>query len=88
MIRQKDIANAVGVDVSTVNKILSGHPSATFSEETIDKVFRTCEQLGYPVKTHARKYQELIEATKKARELLAQNKNTDALDVLNNILVK
>jgi transcriptional regulator with XRE-family HTH domain len=44
---QIDIAKAVGVDVSSVNKILNGKCGPVFRKSTIDKVFKTAKKLGY-----------------------------------------
>ena len=44
---QTEIARIVGLDVSSVNKILNQTPGATFSKATIAKVFRVAKRLGY-----------------------------------------
>ena len=43
----RDIAEQAGVSQSTVSMILSGKPSVSFSEETIEKVRTTAAALGY-----------------------------------------
>ena len=43
----RDIAKHAGVSQSTVSMILSGRPSVSFSEETIEKVRTTAAALGY-----------------------------------------
>lgn len=47
MITQCDIARKVGVDVSTVNKILNRRPGPVFSKVTIRKVFQAARELGF-----------------------------------------
>lgn len=44
---QVRIAEAVGLDVSSVNKILNEAPGSVFKRSTIAKVFRVAEKLGY-----------------------------------------
>jgi transcriptional regulator with XRE-family HTH domain len=44
---QVDIAKAVGLDVSSVNKILNETPGPRFKPGTISKVFRVAEKMGY-----------------------------------------
>lgn len=46
-VRQTDIAKAVGMDVSSVNKILNRRPGPVFREETIRRVFEVARQMGY-----------------------------------------
>lgn len=46
-VTQLDIAKEVGVDVSTVNKILNRKPGSLFRKETIADVFKVAKDLGY-----------------------------------------
>jgi transcriptional regulator with XRE-family HTH domain len=45
-VTQGDIADIVGIDVSSVNKILN-RTGGVFRKDTIAKVFRVAERLGY-----------------------------------------
>jgi transcriptional regulator with XRE-family HTH domain len=47
MITQVDIAREVGVDVSSVNKILNRVRGPVFRKETIRKVFSVAHERGY-----------------------------------------
>src|SRR5438874_2731658 len=47
MVTQLEIGRRVGIDVSSVNKILNKKPGAVFRKETIRKVFRVARDLGY-----------------------------------------
>jgi len=49
MATQIDIARHVGLDVSSVNKILHQKPGSKFREATVDQVFRAAKKLGYRV---------------------------------------
>jgi hypothetical protein len=44
---QVEIARQVGLDVSSVNKILNRRAGAVFKQATVDKVFRVAKKLGY-----------------------------------------
>ena len=44
---QVEIAREVGLDVSSVNKILNRRPRAVFKQATVDRVFRVAKKLGY-----------------------------------------
>jgi hypothetical protein len=44
---QVEIARQVGLDVSSVNKILNRRAGAVFKQATVDKVFRVAKRLGY-----------------------------------------
>ena len=63
MVTQADIARRVGIDVSSVNKILNRKPGSVFRKETVRKVFKLARQLGYKLdrlkhhhrREHARK---------------------------------
>ncbi len=47
MVTQVEIARRVGLDVSSVNKILNRRQGPVFRKETIRKVFRVAKDLGY-----------------------------------------
>ena len=47
MITQVEIARRVGLDVSSVNKILNKRQGPVFRKETIRKVFKIARDLGY-----------------------------------------
>lgn len=47
MITQVEIARRVGLDVSSVNKILNRRLGPVFRKDTIMKVFRVARQLGF-----------------------------------------
>ena len=58
MITQVDIARKVGLDVSSVNKILNPRAGPVFRKETIRKVFKIAKDLGYDfnkIKFHHRR---------------------------------
>src|SRR5438045_1831658 len=44
---QVEVAKRVGLDVSSVNKILNRRPGAVFKSATVEKVFKVAKQLGY-----------------------------------------
>jgi transcriptional regulator with XRE-family HTH domain len=46
-VSQKDIAEYLGIDRSTVTKVLNRDPRYSASERTRDLIFRTAERLGY-----------------------------------------
>ncbi len=47
MITQVEIARRIGIDVSSVNKILNRRQGPVFRKETIRKVFKIARQMGY-----------------------------------------
>jgi transcriptional regulator with XRE-family HTH domain len=47
MITQVEIARRVGLDVSSVNKILNRRQGPVFRKDTIKRVFRVAKELGY-----------------------------------------
>jgi transcriptional regulator with XRE-family HTH domain len=47
MATQQDIARLVGLDVSSVNKILNRKSGSVFRKETVKRVFRAARELGY-----------------------------------------
>jgi transcriptional regulator with XRE-family HTH domain len=47
MVTQVEIARRVGLDVSSVNKILNRRQGPVFRKETIRKVFKVARELGY-----------------------------------------
>jgi transcriptional regulator with XRE-family HTH domain len=46
-VSQKDIADYLGIDRSTVTKVLNRDPRYSASEKTRELIFRTAERLGY-----------------------------------------
>jgi transcriptional regulator with XRE-family HTH domain len=46
-VTQSDIARQVGLDVSSVNKILNNRTDASFNPRTIQDVLRAAQELGY-----------------------------------------
>ena len=55
-VSQKDIADYLGLDRTTVTKILNRDPKYSASESTKDKVFRAAEKLGYDFTTIRRPF--------------------------------
>lgn len=55
-VSQKDIAEYLGMDRSTVTKVLNRDPRYSASEQTRDLIFRTAEQLGYDFTAIRRPY--------------------------------
>lgn len=58
MVTQVEIARKVGLDVSSVNKILNRRAGPVFRKETIRKVFKVARDLGYDfgrIKYHHRR---------------------------------
>ena len=47
MVTQVEIARRIGIDVSSVNKILNRRQGPVFRRETVQKVFRIARQMGY-----------------------------------------
>lgn len=58
---QRDIALRCGVDVSTVNKILRKAPGPAFNKDTVRRVLRAAEELGYDLRrlkhSHRRRHE-------------------------------
>jgi DNA-binding phage protein len=46
-VTQVEIAERVGLDVSSVNKILNESPGPVFKKETIARVLKTATEMGY-----------------------------------------
>ena len=61
MVTQGEIARRLGLDVSSVNKILNKRAGPVFRKDTIKKVFKTARELGYDFGklkyTHRRQYE-------------------------------
>jgi transcriptional regulator with XRE-family HTH domain len=61
MVTQGEIARRLGLDVSSVNKILNKRPGPVFRKETIKRVFKTAKELGYDFGrlkyTHRRRFE-------------------------------
>lgn len=47
MVTQVQIARVVGLDVSSVNKILNKVPGPVFAKETKQRVFKVAKRMGY-----------------------------------------
>lgn len=47
MVTQMEIAQRLGLDVSTVNKVLNKAPRASFKKETVKAIFKMVKDLGY-----------------------------------------
>ena len=47
MVTQIEIAEVVGLDVSSVNKILGRDPRPKFRKDTVARVFKVARQMGY-----------------------------------------
>lgn len=60
MVTQLEIAKRVGLDVSSVNKILNRRQGPVFRKDTIKKVFKVARELGYDFSklkfTHRRRH--------------------------------
>jgi hypothetical protein len=58
---QTEIARQVGLDVSSVNKILNRRSGAVFKQATVEKVFRVAKRLGFRFdrlkRTHRRSHE-------------------------------
>lgn len=58
---QVEIARQVGLDVSSVNKILNRRQGAVFKQATVDKVLRMAKRMGYRFdrlkRTHVRSHE-------------------------------
>lgn len=54
MVTQADIAKAVGLDISSVNKILNRREGPVFRKKTIREVFRVAKELGYEIKPNCK----------------------------------
>jgi len=52
---QADVARLIGVDVSTVNKILNRKPGPKFKKSTIHNVFKAARTVGYDYPNRARR---------------------------------
>lgn len=46
-VTQKEIAERLGIDVSSCNKILHKAPGAVFRKSTIDSVMKTAKAMGF-----------------------------------------
>lgn len=47
MVTQREIARRVGLDVSSVNKILNRRHAIIFGKGTVERVFSAAQELGY-----------------------------------------
>ncbi len=67
MTTQRDIAEKLGLDISSVNKILRKVPGSVFNRETVRKVFETAEELGYDM--HRLKFGHRRRTPRKAAQI-------------------
>jgi DNA-binding LacI/PurR family transcriptional regulator len=77
MVTQVEIARLVGLDVSSVNKILNEVPGPVFRKETIARVLKVASERGYdfsrPTKTVIKQaLAELVPATEPNHDLAAR----------------
>lgn len=49
-VTQAEVAKKVGLDVSTVNKILNRVPGPSFAEATVKRVFKAAREMGWRLK--------------------------------------
>lgn len=74
--RQIDIAKEVGLDVSSVNKILNKVPGPVFRKDTIKRVFKAAKLAGYDLnrenKHSLRRRVQFLEKVLEANELAIQ----------------
>lgn len=68
MVTQTEIARRLGLDVSSVNKIINQVPGPVFNKNTIQKVERAVREFGYKVKPNSRG--QLIRALSEIRAVL------------------
>jgi len=79
-VSQKDIAEYLGMDRSTVTKVLNRDPRYSASEKTRDLIFRTAERLGYDFTAIRRPYKrEYGRIEINARGILTLRTDGDAL---------
>ena len=64
---QVEVARKVGLDVSTVNKILNRRAGPVFKKATVEKVFKVAKQLGYSLDQLKRSHEEAMSMTSMAR---------------------
>jgi len=69
MVRQQDIANVVGLDVSSVNKILNMKAGPVFHKDTIRKVFKVAKDMGWEPRASSK-----FATARKLEHALARNK--------------
>jgi transcriptional regulator with XRE-family HTH domain len=76
-VSQKDIAEYLGIDRSTVTKVLNRDPRYSASEKTRELIFRTAERLGYDFtairRPFKREYGRVNVAAKAKIELLNED---------------
>ncbi len=59
MVTQVEIARTLGVDISTVNKILNRTPGYKFRKETIKRVYSMAKALGFNVQSLKHKHHRM-----------------------------
>jgi len=81
-VSQKDIAEHLGLDRTTVTKILNRDPRYSASEETKERVFRAAEELGYDFTTIRRPFKREYGRTEMASpcELVITLENGEIFD--------
>lgn len=81
-VTQAQIARRVGMDVSSVNKILNRRPGPVFRSETVKKVFRVARELGYDFDRlkHAHRRRHSRRELNVGVELTVYRSNGDAHD--------
>jgi len=59
----RDIAKKCNLSQSTVSMVLSGREDITFRQETVDKILRTADKMGYVYKKRPKKPEKSIKKT-------------------------
>lgn len=77
-VSQQVIADVLGLDRTTVNKVLNGHPSMITSKSTVENVIRVAREMGYDFgrlrKKYKRKFErKLVRAKAEMEVLLSEN---------------
>ncbi|MBI2891275.1 MAG: helix-turn-helix domain-containing protein [Nitrospirae bacterium] len=60
-VSQQVIADILGLDRTTVNKVLNGHPSMITSKKTVESVIRVAKEMGYDFSRLRKKYKRKYE---------------------------
>lgn len=60
-VSQQVIADILGLDRTTVNKVLNGHPSMITSKKTVESVVRVAREMGYDFARLRKKYKRKFE---------------------------
>ena len=59
----RDIARKCNLSQSTVSMVLSGREDISFRQETVDKMIRTAEKMGYVYKKRPKKPESTMKKT-------------------------